>query len=175
MLSDWLAVGWNEVIFLVIFPKDDDSDEIPEVVSEEPEAIVAGFENGLAVCLIFELVRKLVNERSQVQSGRSRESGRSIQKDRPLWLPKKQTFAPKNGLFAGGSSSLLFELNEIDFSEFVKTLFDFSPNIAFFSSLGGALSNGLFPKTEPLPNVDFGCPKIGFSDSKDGGFPKSDP
>ena len=55
MLSDWLAVGWNEVIFLVIFPKDDDSDEKPAVVSEEPEAIVAGFENGLAVCLIFEL------------------------------------------------------------------------------------------------------------------------
>ena len=55
MLSDWLAVGWNEVIFLVIFPKDDDSDEKPEVVSEEPEAIVAGFENGLAVCLIFEI------------------------------------------------------------------------------------------------------------------------
>ena len=52
MLSDWLAAGWNEVIFLVIFPKDDDSDEKPEepgVVSELSE-IVAGFENGLAVC-----------------------------------------------------------------------------------------------------------------------------
>ena len=36
------------MIFRVIFvPKDDDSR--PEVVAEEPE-LVAGFENGLAVC-----------------------------------------------------------------------------------------------------------------------------
>ena len=58
--ADWKAViflvicgsfrgGWKEVIFRVIFvPKVDDSR--PEVVSEEPEEIVAGFENGLAVC-----------------------------------------------------------------------------------------------------------------------------
>jgi len=39
------------VIFRVIFvPKDDDSG--PEVVSEEPD-IVAGFENGLAVCFVL--------------------------------------------------------------------------------------------------------------------------
>ena len=39
------------MIFRVIFvPKDDDSE--PEVVSEEPE-IVAGFENGLAVCFVL--------------------------------------------------------------------------------------------------------------------------
>ena len=66
-----------------------------------------------------------------------------------------------------------------DLSELLapKTLFDFSPNIGFLSSLAGALSNGLFPKTEPLPKVDFDFPKIGFSDwlSTGGGFPKSDP
>ena len=73
LLSDWLALldgadwkaviflvicgsfggGWKEVIFRVIFvPKVDDSrpEVEPEVVSEEPEEIVAGFENGLAVC-----------------------------------------------------------------------------------------------------------------------------
>ena len=41
------------MIFRVIFvPKVDDSrpEVEPEVVSEEPEEIVAGFENGLAVC-----------------------------------------------------------------------------------------------------------------------------
>lgn len=171
VISVWLELGgWNGVIFRVIFPNDDDSRpevDKPEVVSEEPErAVLAGFENGLAVC-----------------------------------------FALRNGLLAGGSSTVVPDLlmvpnlidddpKELGLSVVVpKTLLDFvSPKIdeTFFSSLGGAVSNELFPKTDPLeletgplPNVGFdfgaprsilGCPKIGFSDwlsIAGGGFPKS--
>lgn len=173
VISVWLELGgWNGVIFRVIFPNDDDSrpevdrpevDKL-EVVSEEPERTVAGLENGLAVC-----------------------------------------FALRNGLFAGGSTTvvpnLLMVLDllpnelEVGFTVVVpKTLLDFvSPKLdeTFFSTPpGGALSNELFPKTDPLevetgpdPKVDFdwpisilGCPKIGFSDwlvpIAGGGFPK---
>ena len=80
----------------------------------------------------------------------------------------------------------LLDPNEVELGLSVvpKTLLDFSPKIVFFSSPGGALSNGLLPKTEPEPKVDFDfprsildCPKIGFSDwlSDDDGFPKSEP
>ena len=80
----------------------------------------------------------------------------------------------------------LLDPNEVELGLSVvpKTLLDFSPKIVFFSSPGGALSNGLLPKTEAEPKVDFDFPrsisdwpKIGFSDwlSTGGGFPKSDP
>ena len=61
---------------------------------------------------------------------------------------------------------------------------DFSPKTTFFSSPGRSFSNGLLPKTDPEPKVDFDCPrsildcpKMGFSDwlSDGGGFPKRDP
>ena len=73
---------------------------------------------------------------------------------------------------------------ELGLSAVPKTLPDFSPKTVFFSSPGGALSNGLLPNTEPEPKVDFDCPrsildcpKMGFSDcvSDGGGFPKNEP
>jgi len=175
LLSNWPLDGAKGVIFRVIFPNDEDSRpevdrpevDKPEVDSEEPErTVLAGFENGLAVC-----------------------------------------FALRNGLLAGGSSTVVPNLlmvpsllpNEVEVGLSVvvpKTLLDFvSPKIdeTFFSSLGGAVSNELFPKTDPLeeletgpdPNVGFdfggprsilGCPKMVFSDwlsIAGGGFPKS--
>ena len=79
-----------------------------------------------------------------------------------------------------------FDPNELapGLSIVAKTLLDFSPKIVFFSSPGGASSNGLLPKTDPEPKVVFDClssildcPKIGFSDwlSDGSGFPKRDP
>ena len=79
-----------------------------------------------------------------------------------------------------------FDPNELalGLSIVAKTLLDFSPKIVFFSSPGGAFSNGLLPKTDPEPKVDFDCPisildcpKMGFSDllSDVVGFPKRDP
>ena len=79
-----------------------------------------------------------------------------------------------------------FDPNELvlGLSIVANTLLDFSPKIVFFSSAGGAFSNGLLPKTDPEPKVDFDCPssildcpKMGFSDwlSDGGGFPKRDP
>ena len=49
----------------------------------------------------------------------------------------------------------LLDPNELDLSVVPKTFVDFSPKIVFFSSPGGALSNGLLPKTDPEPKVDF--------------------